>query len=152
MEIGEMTEDLMSAPSLDKLLRIQNYLKSLFIGNTVVTLAIYLAKISVCLLYRRLFSTQPFRKLCFILMVISTMWFIAATVINLVTCIPVDSFWNRLKPGRCINFNTFSLGVGILDILIDVIILILPVRAVTSLQLPTRTKAMVSGIFLLGGL
>lgn len=85
-------------------------------------------------------------------MVISALWFVAAQVTNLVTCIPIDSFWHRLKPGKCINFNLFSLIIGIFDILIDVTILILPIRAVLSLQLPTKTKAMVSGIFLLGGL
>ena len=124
----------------------------MFIGNTILYVTFFLAKISVCLMYRRIFSTQPFRKLCLGLMIISTLYFIAAQVTNLCTCIPIDSFWHRLQPGKCLNFNLFSLIIGIFDILIDAIILALPVRAVSSLQLPARTKAIVSGIFLLGGL
>ncbi|KAL2141946.1 hypothetical protein VTI28DRAFT_1781 [Corynascus sepedonium] len=151
VEIGELTAELFASPSLEKLRSMENYLESLFIGNTIVCVTFFLAKLSVCLLYRRIFSTQPFRKICLVLMVISALWFVAAQVTNLVTCIPIDSFWHRLKPGKCINFNLFSLIIGIFDILIDVTILILPIRAVLSLQLPTKTKAMVSGIFLLGG-
>jgi hypothetical protein len=83
---------------------------------------------------------------------ISTAWFIAAEVASLLMCIPIDSFWHRMTPSRCLNFNLFSLIIGIFDIVIDTAILILPVRAVLSLQMPTRTKVLVSGIFLLGGL
>jgi hypothetical protein len=83
---------------------------------------------------------------------ISIAWFIAAEVASLLMCIPIDSFWHRMTPSRCLNFNLFSLIIGIFDIVIDTAILILPVRAVLSLQMPTRTKVLVSGIFLLGGL
>jgi hypothetical protein len=151
VEIAEMTADLMSAPSLDKLHRMENYLESLFIGNTLLYVTLFMAKISICLLYRRIFSTQQFRKMCLILMVVCTMWFIAAEVTNLCTCIPIDAFWHRTKPGKCLNFNIFSLIIGIFDILLDVCILLLPVRAVLFLQMPMRTKVMVLGIFLLGG-
>ncbi|KXX75420.1 hypothetical protein MMYC01_207009 [Madurella mycetomatis] len=152
MEIGEITADLKAAPSPAKLKRMQNYLESLFIGITILYVAFFLAKISVCLMYRRIFSTQQFRRACLILMAVSTAWFIATQVANLVMCIPIESFWIRTMPGRCLNFNLFSLFTGIADILIDTAILLLPVRAVISLQMPTRTKIMILGIFLLGGL
>ncbi|GAB1316522.1 Rhodopsin domain-containing protein [Madurella fahalii] len=151
MEIGEITADLMASPSPVKVKKMQNYLESLFIGITILYLCFFLAKISVCLMYRRIFSTPQFRKACLILMAVSTAWFIATQVANLVMCIPIESFWIRTMPGRCLNFNLFSLITGIADIVIDTAILLLPVRAVISLQMPRRTKIMVSGIFLLGG-
>jgi hydrogenase/urease accessory protein HupE len=43
------------------------------------------------------------------------------------------------------------LGTGIAETLIDLTILILPVRVVFALHLPMRTRMAVAGIFALGG-
>jgi hypothetical protein len=84
-------------------------------------------------------------------MAIATAWFIATQIGNLLICQPIDSFWNRAKPGKCLNFNIMFLATGIIDTLIDLMILLLPVRIAFTLQLPTKTKIAVAGIFALGG-
>ena len=40
---------------------------------------------------------------------------------------------------------------GVIDILIDLLILLLPIQRVFKLQLPIRTRVAVAGIFALGG-
>lgn len=85
------------------------------------------------------------------LIVVSTMWFIAAQVANLLTCQPIDSFWNRLKPGKCFSFSAMYLGTGVVDAVIDLAILLLPIRMAFKLHLPKRSRIAVAGIFSLGG-
>lgn len=82
---------------------------------------------------------------------ISIAWFISAFVVGLVYCIPLDKFWHPFKPGHCLDFNLFYLLIGVFETVIDVVILILPVRATFNVQLPLKTKLLVSSIFLLGG-
>ncbi|KAK3985128.1 hypothetical protein QBC44DRAFT_374467 [Cladorrhinum sp. PSN332] len=154
-EISEIAADLMAAPSAEKVTRMENYLESLVICYILFLLTFYLAKIAILLLYRRIFSTQQFRRMCWILMGVSTAFFIAAQVTIFVICIPFNLFWQRTRPvppgGRCLNFDLYSLVVGTMDTVLDVAILVLPVRAVLSLQMPVKTKALLCGIFLLGG-
>ncbi|KAF2011503.1 hypothetical protein BU24DRAFT_466203 [Aaosphaeria arxii CBS 175.79] len=119
---------------------------------TFVLTSIYCVKISILLFYRRIFFiTTGYKQVSLALMVLSTAWYIASQVANLLTCQPVDSFWNRRKPGKCSNFNAMYLGTGTVDLLIDVAILVLPIRMAFNLHLPTRTKVAVAGIFSLGG-
>ncbi|KAI0190173.1 hypothetical protein EV127DRAFT_495319 [Xylaria flabelliformis] len=141
-EIQEIQAELLSHPSQKT---------SLFIGVTIVYFVLWTAKISICLFYRRVFPTPSFRRLSLLVMGIATAWFIGTEVANLAICVPIDIFWHRMKPGRCLNFNLFYLINGIAETIIDIVILALPVRAVFSVQIPTRTKFLVSGIFLLGG-
>ncbi|KAI0532017.1 hypothetical protein GGR58DRAFT_201439 [Xylaria digitata] len=151
-EIKEIEIELQSHPSPEVVLSLENYLESLVIGVTIVYFVLWTAKMSICLFYRRIFTTPKYRALSLIVMGLATAWFIGTEVANLVICIPFDIFWHRMKPGRCLNFNLFYLINGIAETIIDAIILALPVRAVFTVQVPLKTKILVSGIFLLGGL
>ena len=124
----------------------------MFLGFTFLTVAIYACKMSVLFFYRHIFFiTNGYRKASLAVMALSTAWFIATQVANLLICRPIDSFWIRTKPGRCMNFNVMFLVTGIIDTLIDVIILALPIRRALKLHLPWKTKVPVAGIFALGG-
>jgi len=78
-------------------------------------------------------------------------WGIAGFVAVLLYCIPMQSFWNFTQ-GRCFNFSTFFLTMETIGLVIDVIILALPLRAIANLQLPRDKRIVLGGIFLLGGL
>lgn len=86
------------------------------------------------------------------MMGVATAWFIGVQIANLCICLPIDIFWHRMEPGRCLNFNLFYLIAGITETVIDAAILALPIRAVFTVQIALKTKLLVSGIFLLGGL
>ena len=55
-------------------------------------------------------------------------------------------------PPTCINSEDFFISISALNILADVMTLCLPVGKVWNLQISPRSKAAISGIFLLGGL
>lgn len=77
-------------------------------------------------------------------------WLIPVVVVGLCICFPLDKLWNPLKPGRCLDFNLYYLIIGIIETLLDLAILVLPVRAVFKVQLPLKKRFMLAGIFLLG--
>ncbi|TGJ78427.1 hypothetical protein E0Z10_g10337 [Xylaria hypoxylon] len=142
---------LLQTPSPELILALENYLKSLYIGFILNLFLLTFVRISICLLYKRIFATPRFRIKSLIMIGLSVAWFISAFVVGLVYCVPLDKFWHPFKPGRCLNFNLFYLLIGVFETLIDIAILILPVRATFTVQLPLKTKLLVSSIFLLGG-
>ncbi|KAK4221867.1 hypothetical protein QBC38DRAFT_376328 [Podospora fimiseda] len=151
-EMAEIINELMTGFTPEKLQRMENFLMSLFIGNTILYLSFFLARMSILSLYRRVFATPKFKRACLILMGVNLAFFIGAEVGNFCICIPIDIFWHRLKTGgRCLNFNLFSFIIGLVELVLDTAILVLPIRAIVALQMPTKTKALISGIFLVGG-
>lgn len=83
-------------------------------------------------------------------MIVSTMWIVGGMIGNFIICIPYNSFWNRMKPGKCLNFNIYALSVGIVEVVLDALTLALPIRVVLGLHVPTYKKIGLMGIFLLG--
>ena len=80
-------------------------------------------------------------------------WF-SATIADCLNCIPLEWTWKNgnADPRYCINFNTFWLGTGIAESIIDLWILLLPIFMVSSLHLERNKRFGVAGIFLMGGL
>lgn len=111
---------------------------------------LYAVKMSILILYRRIFSTRRYRITSAVLMAVSSVWFIATMAGNLVICTPIDHFWHRTTPGRCLNFDLYFLVVGVVEIVLDLAILVIPVWGTLSLQMALRTRILVLGIFLVG--
>ncbi|OQE04699.1 hypothetical protein PENVUL_c030G01113 [Penicillium vulpinum] len=56
------------------------------------------------------------------------------------------------KPGSCIDKGFAFKLLAIVNVITDVLILALPVRPVIQLQMETKRKVQVMGIFFLGGI
>ena len=66
-------------------------------------------------------------------------------------CRPIQANWDHtIEDAKCGNQRAGWLGTGVANIITDVIILSLPMPSVWDLQLPTRTKVAVLGVFGLG--
>lgn len=86
-----------------------------------------------------------------IIIVANGIYYIFGSFIRIITCPPRKESWNPLlKHSRCSNNNLrifFTCGY---NILLDVIILILPSRAVWKLWIPTRKKVDIVLMFAIG--
>lgn len=80
------------------------------------------------------------------------MWGIALLLVSVFSCNPINGFWDITIKSQCVDSKWFFVGNAIPNILADVAILCLPVRQVWNLQMSSKSKLAVSGIFLLGGL
>jgi hypothetical protein len=70
------------------------------------------------------------------------------TRIGILICKPIEMNWNpTVEGGSCGNQNAAFTAVGIVDIITDLIILILPVPMVYKLQVPRANKIGLCCIF-----
>ncbi|CAI7662057.1 unnamed protein product [Penicillium palitans] len=67
-------------------------------------------------------------------------------------CKPVTYFWTQFSgtQGDCINVNQFFLAAGILNMLNDFIILVIPFPRIIKLQMTARKKLAICGIMAVG--
>ena len=121
---------------------------------TTYSLTITFIKISVLLLYRRLFTTATFKKVSMAVGAACLIWFIVEVFMDVFQCYPFKAAFDPalLFTDLCIDLHSFYSGITIANLCLDVVILYLPLHMVWKLKLPTKQKMMLSGIFLLGGL
>lgn len=131
-----------------------SYLKLSFVSTILYFAIVASTKISILLMYRRIFSVDPsFRLQSLILLGVVSAFWVATTVTTLLNCQPVKYNWLSLSSDRyCINYNIFWMASGIVEVVIDALILALPVRMVSRLQMSRRRRFLLLLVFLLGGL
>lgn len=114
--------------------------------------ALTLIKLSVLLFYRRIFSAPAFRIPVWVVGSLVTAWGTAFFFANLFQCTPISGVWELTAQRRCVNSKHLVNAYQGLNLMTDVMILIMPWPMIWGLQLQTRRKAQVGGIFLLGAL
>ncbi|KAL8751708.1 MAG: hypothetical protein Q9199_006234 [Rusavskia elegans] len=109
-------------------------------------------KLSILLLYRRLFgSQQTFKKVLWAIGAFVLAYSIAEFLILLFQCRPMEAAWNMaIQPEYCVNLPLAGFIIGIVNVATDIVTLMLPIRIVWSLQLERRWKIQIAGIFLSG--
>ncbi len=127
------------------------YLKLSFICSILYFTIITTTKISILLLYLRIFSVNAsFRLQARIVGMVVVAFWLAATIATLTICRPLEATWTFSIRGSCFNYNIFWMVTGALEVVIDTAILTLPVRLVLGLQLSRNQKVSVLFVFLLG--
>ena len=121
-------------------------------GFLTYNICITMCKISILLLYRRIFDTARFKAATIVVGVLCVLWFIAESVTAIAQCSPVEGAWNKMIPSRCINLTAFWYGLTASNLILDIIILCMPMFVIWRLKLATRQKIVLSGMFMLGGL
>lgn len=116
--------------------------------------AINTTKLSVLLLYRKIFDTNRyrFRTVCAVLFVVIVLHTIGATVATIVECVPINRMWDRTVEGTCINLTIFWYINAVFNIFADFMIFFLPLPVINTLSLPLRSKIGLMAIFALGAL
>ncbi|KPM42205.1 hypothetical protein AK830_g4328 [Neonectria ditissima] len=138
--------------------RLMTFLKIIYSEPYMYGLAVTFTKISVLLLYRRLLYSKAsprslFSILYWLAFSLSTVYPVILWVTMACACQPVSYYWNQYigAEGHCINIKLFFLVLGIMNMLNDIVILIVPIPKIMQLQLSKRLKASIIGIMLLGG-
>ena len=131
------------------------YLKLSFVSSVLYFTIVSSTQLSALMMYYRLFRVDAiFRRQLAVVGILVIIFWIGSTLANLTNCIPLEWTWHDAldNPKYCFNYNIFWMASGACEVLLDVLILALPIRAVLRLQLSTRKKITISGVFLLGGL
>lgn len=141
------------AATLD-LYQIETFLKTVSAALIAYACTILMVKISILLMYRRIFDTEAFKKATWVVGTACVAWAIAAILCLVFQCHPMSGMWNPEDTftDKCINLQAYYRAVASSNMALDVVILFMPLYMVWRLKLEASQKLMLSGIFALGGL
>lgn len=109
-------------------------------------------KVSILFLYHRIFPSRAFAKYLKGVGAFVTTFSIAGVLTNVLACLPMKALWEPDIEAKCINEHACLTAMSTIDILTDVVILCLPLSMVWRLQMSTKNKWQVTGMFLVGSL
>ena len=113
-----------------------------------------MVKLSILMLYRRIFTTSAFRRKVLVVGSICVVWCLLAIFIYVFGCRPFSAAFDieLLFTYHCINLQIFIWAITACNVGLDVVVLSLPIHQVWKLQLSVQKKISVSAVFLLGSL
>jgi hypothetical protein len=113
-----------------------------------------LTKLSLLWFYRRIFTTEPIRRILLCVTIFVIGYFVTFIGVLLFECRPLNFYWTSSATptpnGTCADEASIHLVSGILNVIIDATILVLPLQAVFNLKINRRQKIQVASIFLAG--
>ncbi|WYZ40083.1 hypothetical protein EsH8_IV_000424 [Colletotrichum jinshuiense] len=127
------------------------FLKLLLAFECIYVTAVMFIKISLLLMYRRIFPSRNFKLAAMILGALSIAWCIAIVFVCIFQCTPVAKAYMPWIEGTCIDLKASFIGNAIPNILTDVAILCLPIGQVWKLQVTMAQRLSLCFMFLLGG-
>ena len=125
--------------------------------EVLFTTTISLVKFSILAFYRTTFKpSKEFQRASVVVSAFCAIWFLVCFFVSIFQCSPPWAAWDLALfasgQAQCIAYGKFIIGYEITNILLDVAILALPIRAVWTLQMSKARKTILGGIFALGGL
>ncbi|KAM0563171.1 hypothetical protein ACHAPJ_000887 [Fusarium lateritium] len=107
-------------------------------------------KLSLLLMYYRIFRVPYFKKMAWIVGSFVFAWVICITFLFIFICIPVAKLWYPDLPGRCINQVGTWIANAASTIFTDIVILCLPLPPIWKLQLGRSEKLGLTAAFAIG--
>ena len=105
---------------------------------------------SLLLFYKSIFIGATFRKVANSVIVVLCAWIIAFFFVTLFQDHPISRNWGTV--GTTVNFSILYIVENLTDIVLDLFILCMPIPVIRSLQISTRRKWLLGGVFWLGAL
>lgn len=127
----------------------------LFALGIIYSLAAMTIKLSIILLYTRVFSTAntTFRRCIYAAFFFTVALSVTFIVVILASCQPMQFFWTQydgVSEGTCINISAFFVAFSIFNVSLDVYLLVLPIPMVLKLHMSVRKKLIVCALMMLG--
>ena len=114
--------------------------------------AVGLSKVAILIFYLRLNPARKFRIAVYTLLFIVWGWMTAIVLATIFQCQPINKLWQPLVPGQCDITGRLFLSNSILNVITDFFVLLIPIPMVIRLQVSTRQKWVVLGLFTVGSL
>lgn len=112
-----------------------------------------ITKCALLMFYRRVFSPvrrSPFDITLIALMVIMAGFYGSNTFLKIFECTPRSKIWNSAIPGRCVDLVMVLNVSGGFNAVSDLVILLLPVHAVSKLQMSNSKRVLAILAFTFG--
>lgn len=110
-----------------------------------------LIKLSILFFYLDIFEIRSFQIAVYICMAFVAALQLAVILGTLLLCKPLAYSWNKLIPGgHCGDATENYLAIGVVNMVIDFAIVLLPMPILYGLQMSARNKVAIMGILSLG--
>ncbi|KXX73264.1 hypothetical protein MMYC01_209387 [Madurella mycetomatis] len=133
---------------------IGTFFKVLYGSIIVNNLGVYLAKISVLLLFLDIFIVSWVRRATYVVIVLATLCCLWTTLSNIFFCIPIRKFWDftlAADPDRkCIATPMKYYVDGSLNLALDFVMLFMPLPVIWHMNIPFGHKLWLYSVFVLG--
>ncbi|KAF2166244.1 hypothetical protein M409DRAFT_23436 [Zasmidium cellare ATCC 36951] len=133
------------------------FLMWFYISNTLYSVAIFLTKISLVLLYLRTWSkpkggSSRFHTAYLVSLVGLSTTMIAFTIVCIAQCQPISYIWTFVKggTGTCIDRTAWLWGLSSADIGWNLIVILLPISQLLMLKVSGHKKLGICLVFLVG--
>ncbi|CAP70172.1 uncharacterized protein PODANS_3_2710 [Podospora anserina S mat+] len=122
-----------------------------FFGQITHKIALHLTKVSLLLLYVRIFShVRAFKLTAMGLIYFILLYMTSSSIVGICQCIPIASAWDLDIHGKCLNLYIIWNMNAIVSLVTDLIILVLPFPLVIRLNIPLSQKLALMPVFGLG--
>ncbi|KAH8752324.1 integral membrane protein [Hyaloscypha sp. PMI_1271] len=126
-------------------------LRSLYIAESFYVVTLAPTKISVLLLYLRIFPHESFRYAASATIGMIALSTVVIFFMTVFSCHPVAFFWNRdIRGGTCININKLAYANSAMSIIQDLLIVALPLPVLVKLNMGKKKKIGVGFMFTVG--
>lgn len=134
------------------LAELQDFLKALW--STVISYSFtqLTVKFSIIFQYKRIFRTPKASKIFNWLLIWMCIYASFALSSSIVTCVPLQKYWDDSIPGGCINRSNLHYGLAGFNIMNDLCLLLIPIPFLKDLQVTKRAKYILLGVFTCGAL
>ncbi|KAH3999904.1 hypothetical protein HBI81_052550 [Parastagonospora nodorum] len=118
----------------------------------VYKMTVTLIKLSILMIYLKIGVSRTFERLCKLTMCLLVAWQIVVVIVVPAQCTPLEKLWDftGTVEGHCINANAFYHVTSAFHILMDIWILVLPLKLIIRIPRPPREKIALFIIFGLG--
>ncbi|KAI4733587.1 hypothetical protein E4T50_15852 [Aureobasidium sp. EXF-12298] len=137
--------------SFDHITRI---LKIFYFAELLYLTAVGVTKISMLLFYLRIFPDWKLRRAIYGMIGICLTYIIVFVLVTAFQCRPVNVAWLKWDgehPGKCLDLNADGWASASINIILDLIVIVLPMKQLTMLNMSWQRKLGVIAMFLGGG-
>ena len=111
----------------------------------------FIIKVSILLLYYRIFSpNRRVKLLIFSLVPLLFLFYTANMLVKVFLCIPRRKIWDKSVDGHCVDVHSLFLSSAVVNVISDFYILVLPIPSIWKLHVPLRRKIGVMAAFSAG--
>ncbi|CAI6018650.1 unnamed protein product [Clonostachys chloroleuca] len=128
------------------------FLKILYVEQVIFTFSISIVKLSILSFYWSLFGVEKRMKVAILSITTGCiLWWIIFTFLAAFRCRPPTNAWKpAAPPGSCTPAPDIFLPLESTNLVLDILVLCIPVFTIGKLNLSTKKKISVLGIFLVG--
>lgn len=120
-----------------RMYQLQNQLKLLIANEVTYAIALGLVKTSILITLIRIFKVfKRFRIIGYCAIAFCVCWSIQTILIAFLICTPLSYNWDQVnQTGKCGNLTVAYVSIGIVDVISEIIIFVLPIPFINGLNM-----------------